>query len=267
MRIWLAASMLGLAACKAPPEAPEELDELSKYLYREWGNEDPEVPAVGLAGLADFLAGLDLEGPLNDRSFFVGPAGADTVQYVDVPEGTDPDDTIGVSVARASEWPVTDHARLQTEVDQLPTEPTASEYERHFVEPTDPECFLDHSCEILRTENDIRRNNLMISVTMVLYKEFRWIELPDDEGWGFYSRSWTDQIWYGNSGNTSIQQSYSLDVWLPAAGDTTWRYQLVWSESDTAVDNPDLIAATLKNSSDRTIARGDDAIEDLYHSR
>ncbi|MBW2256294.1 MAG: hypothetical protein JRI25_17090, partial [Deltaproteobacteria bacterium] len=256
MRIWLATLIMTLAACKAPPEAPEELDELSKYLYREWGNEDPEVIAVGLAELVNFLDGLDLEGPLNDRSFTIGPAGADTVQYVDIPEGRDPDDTVGVSVARASEYAVTDHARLQTEVDQLPTEPTASEYVRRFIEPTDPVCFVDHACDVMRTENDIRRNNLVISVSFVLYKEFRWSELPDDGGWGFLSRSWTDQVWYGNSGNTSIQQSYSLDVWLPAAGDTTWRYQLVWSESDTAVNNPNLIAATLKNSSDNTIAAG-----------
>lgn len=267
MRTCLPLLLMALGACKAPPEAPEELDELSKYLYREWGNEDPEVPGVGLAGLEDFLLTLDLEGAINNRSFSIGPAGADTVQYVGVPAGQDPDATIGISVARLSDYPVVDHARLQIEVDQLPTEPTASDYVRRFIDPTDPSCFVDHSCEIIETENDVVRNNLMISVEFVLFKQFRWIELPDEGGWAFFSRSWTDQVWYGNNENTSIKQSYALDVWLPYEGDTTLRYQLLWSESDVAISDPDLIAATLKSSSDNTIKAGDDAIEELYYAR
>ena len=51
----LLVGLLLLGCRKAPPEAPKDLQELSRYLYREWQNDDPEVMAAGMDNLHAFL--------------------------------------------------------------------------------------------------------------------------------------------------------------------------------------------------------------------
>ena len=69
MRACVAGLVLMSMGCKPPPEAPAELDELSRYLYREWESPDPLVMSEGLNNLDVFLADYDLDAHVNDRSF------------------------------------------------------------------------------------------------------------------------------------------------------------------------------------------------------
>lgn len=250
--------LLLLTACKAPPEAPAELEELSRYLYREWDNEDPAVMEAGVVNLRDFLATVDLEGGILDRSFEVGPPEESDISDVDRPPGRSAADLLGVSVGYLSEWPVADHAKLQTEADQLPAEPSAKIYERTISERG---CFIDREC-VLVTENDIRRENLLMAVSMVLFKDFRWVEIDGEQA--LIARSWTAEVFEGDGGDTAVFQSHSLDTWLPAGNDT-WRYQLVWSEADAGVSSEGLILGTLKNATNDIFKAGDKAIEEQYH--
>jgi len=145
-------------------------------------------------------------------------------------------------------------------------EPTAKKYVRTFPDLDSPDCYVDRSCDVLITVNDIRRENLLLSVGMILYKDIRWVPLPDEEdSWAMMSRSWIDQVWEGDNGKTSVEQSYSLDVWIPRKKNRAWRYQLLWSESDVGVSNEDAITGTVKGSTDSAMKTQDEAIEDLYH--
>ncbi len=260
--MWILPITLAITGCKKPPEAPKELSELSTFIYREWDNEDPEVMEVAVSNLRDFLKKQDLEAGILDRSWELTSVTVDDVSDIPYPEEADPQDTLGVSVSYLSQWPVDDAAKLQLETDQLPAEPTAKVYERSFPDDAKPRCFLDQSCNPLATVNDIERQNLLMSISMVLYKDFRWIET--DHGLAIVSRSWLDQRWEGESGKSSIEQSYSIDAWLPA-GKTTWRYQTLWSESEVAGASDATTMATLKSSINKAMESADDAIEELYH--
>ncbi|MBT3217957.1 MAG: hypothetical protein HN348_02620 [Proteobacteria bacterium] len=254
--------LISLLGCKKPPpEAPKELNELSRYLFREWDNEDPLVMQAGVENLRDFLADLDLEGKVNDRSFTLDPIREDDLD-VDHPD-RDPEDCLNVSVARKSEWPVDDHAQLQIESDQTPTEPTAKDYLRTFPKEDDPDCLPDHDCGVLETVNDIRRENLLMSISFELFKDFRWVELDGEED-ALVARSWIDQSWAGDNGKNWVYQSFSVDIWI-ASNDAAWRYQILSSETEVGVDDEDVVAGFLKGSIDNIMKKGDKAIETLYH--
>jgi hypothetical protein len=264
MRILLAtvAGAIAIAGCKKPPEAPKELNELSTYLYREWDNEDPAVMEVGLENLYAFLKKQDLEAGILDRSWeLTSPSKAD-VSDIPFPKGVHPKDTLGVAVGYLSPWSIQDHATLQTEADQLIAEPSAKVYDRSFPDDDDPLCFVDQSCDPLVSINDIERKNLLISVVMVLFKDFRWVET--ERGSAFISRSWLAESFDGENGSSRVVQSYAVDCWLPD-GKKVWRYQTLWSESEIVGASDAATIATLKSSIDKAMETADDAIEQLYH--
>jgi hypothetical protein len=251
-----------VSACKTPPEAPKELNELSTYLYEEWDNEDPAVMEAGLINLHNFLKNVDLEAGIMDRSWELEPITRAHVSDISYPKDVDPKNTLGVAVSFESEWPIDDHARLQIEKDQLPAEPSAKVYTRTFPDDAKPACFLDQSCDPLVSVNDIERQNLLLSVVMVLYKDFRWIET--DRGSAVAARSWLEESFEGQNGSSNIVQSYSVDIWLPV-GKKVRRYQTLWSESEVAGASDAATIGTLKSSIDRAMETADEAIEELYH--
>jgi len=258
----LLTTALFFTACKKPPEAPRELNELSTYLYREWDNEDPAVMEAGLENLRAYLDGEDLEAGILDRSWELEPISRADVADIPYPDGANPKNTLGVGVSYASAWPTEDHALLQLEKDQLPAEPSAKVYTRSFPDEDKPACFLDQSCNPLASVNDIERQNLLLSVVMVLYKDFRWVET--ERGPAVAARSWLEESFEGENGSSNIVQSYSIDVWLPV-GKKTWRYQTLWSESEVAGASDAATIGTLKSSIDRAMETADEAIEELYH--
>lgn len=253
---------LAITGCKKPPEAPKELNDLSTFLYREWDNEDPAVMEVGMDNLHAYLKKQDLSAGILDRSWELESPTKDDISDIAYPKDADPKNTLGVAVGYESLWPIEDHATLQTESDQLAAEPSAKVYERTFPDDKDPLCFVDQTCDPLVTVNDIERQNLLMSVSMVLYKDFRWVET--EQGPAFISRSWLEESVDGESGSSRIVQSYSVDAWIPK-GKTAWRFQTLWSESEVAGASDTATIATLKSSIDKAMETGDEAIEDFYH--
>ena len=253
--------LIGSVACKRPPEAPQELDELSAHLYWSWGQEDAAEREVAVANLMAFLEGIDRSGNLQDRAWELSPVTEEDLWDVRWPEERNPADVLGVSVARDSDYSPEQHAWLQIQVDQVPAEPSANAYTREFLDVDDPECFLDGSCDPLFTLNDVTRQNVLISVTFDLYKDFRWVET--EHGPALFARSYVDQVWTGDGGNNSILQSYSCDLWMPDGDGGSWRYQTLWSESDVSSSEA-LTIATLKSSIDNILETGDEVLAEQF---
>lgn len=265
MKRWLTLGCVLLStACKAPAEAPTELSDLSQFLYREWPQEDPEFVQVGLENLHVALSDVDLEGNVDFRSWLATPLTPEDLTEITWPTDRDPADAIGVAVGRKSRWGADDHAMLQVEVDQLPTEPTAVEYVRTFPNGEDPLCFPDQSCESIYTLSDVRRQNIVMAVSFELHKSFKWVEWGEDQR-AFVARSWFEQSWFGDDGDAKLWQSYSLDVWLEVAPDEVWRYQVTWSESEVGPSSDDLVHTTIKNSINTILEKNDEVIGVLYH--
>jgi len=103
-----------------------------------------------------------------------------------------------------------------------------------------------------------------MSVSGVLLKEFRWVTL-DSGALAFYSRNWIAESWIGEKENSTIWQSFSIDVWLPDGKNEVLRYQTLWSESDVANASDAITIGTIKSSTDNIFDAGDEAIEELYH--
>jgi len=262
--------LVPLLGCQ-PPEAPEDLSDLNRFLYREWDNDDPAVMAEGMRALwEDHLSLLDPDAERIDRSFEPGNLQPEDVAELTAPPGTSIEDTLAIAVARHSAHGVDLHARLMTEADQTPVENTAELYDRQFLDPTDPGCFADRSCDTLITVNDILRVNAILRVRFDLFKDFRWFPVGDEDHdhWGFIARSWLADSWVGESGNNTLVQSWTLDVWLDDPDGGLWRYQVLNTESDIAGDpSDDLIRVTTRNGIDSQLGVADQAIEDLYLSR
>ncbi len=223
--------------CAPPPEAPEELSDLSRYLFREWGNEDPAVMEAGIRNLESFVGDLDLTAGRLDRSFSVNPLEEDDALEVVRPPSSTLSGCDPVSLAFPSRHAVDDHARMHIEPDQGPFEPTAPYYTREFLESEAPSCFVDRSCETLRTFNELARENDLMVVDLLLGKEFRWVSMVDDAGdpsgrWAIVARSWMPEMAFERNGGDVLIQSYAADVWMGRPDGTTWRYQALYSETD-----------------------------------
>jgi hypothetical protein len=261
--------LLLLTACLPPPEAPSELSDLIRYLYREFDAEDRRVLEAGVTNLDSFFSSLDLEGSLDARSFI--PDDFDDADVAGVPHpDVPPQDCTPVAVARASRFDVADFAWLQTQVDQRPVEPTAAEYERIVLEPTDPTCFAELGCTLLRTRNEVRRENLLMAVEMTLWKDLRVVDvLHDGESDGrkaMIGRSWTAQSYTEESGTDRIVQSYTADFWVDDGSGGSRRMQALFQQSEIAgldEDGEQIVQGTLKVSIDDALEAGDDGLSEL----
>ncbi len=250
-------------ACTA--QAPTDINDITRYLFREWDNPDPKVMQLGLTTLETILVGkmLGPNGAGNDRLLQVSSIHKEDLTVDPYPMDKDPLHTLGTLVTRESKWPVTDHAKVQADPNQLPVEPNATVYMRTYLEPTDPSCLIDASCKILRTTNQVTRSNTTLEVTYTLIKNFRWITLTDGR-LALCARAWAPMTFHGSTGG--ILQSYSIDIFLPRPGDVTWRYQASYSENELSVAvSGDLQVAVVTGAVEGALARADTIIGQRYH--
>jgi hypothetical protein len=250
--------LLLLIACKAPPADPE-FNDAAVEAIRQFNAEDPVVLAFAVRQLESVLADVDPDGSLVDRSSEPERlTDADVDGYGEHPD-LDPALAIGVSVTHFSAEPMAGHVRVQTLADQTPIEPNSPEvYDRILLEGAD--CWADVSCEFLRTENPLIKDNAAMTLDYTLWKDFRWVDLnlpspsevPDgetatndgDPRWAIVGTSWIKEETVAQDG-TSILQSYSLEVWIPS-DDGTLRNMALWSETDSSFSE-DIIASTTRS--------------------
>ncbi len=228
--ISLLALPLLLTSC-APPPANLEFSDAAAMVFREFDNEDPGWVARGLRELErEIYLSMDVE---NDSPVAraVSPSHLTEADVAGVEHPNLPlDRNVTVAVGFASKYGVDALAPLPVLDDQLPFEPGSPDhYERTFVEGQD--CFADRSCEFLRTSNDLTKDNPAISpITYTLPKEYRWVDLnlsdpteavaSSNDGeprWAIAARTWTTKQETNEEGD-SIEQSYTLELWVPRDG-------------------------------------------------
>ncbi len=235
--------------CKPPPEAPTELDELGIFLFANWEAAEEGALEVGMYNLQQHFAALDLEVDYQDRSYQIDVLGSDDLVGVTPPEGADPADCLGVGLVMGSAFTPEEQTEAIIQADQTPIEPNSRDkYDRIFLDPTDPSCFPGRDCAVLLTNNDLIKKNSLMEIPYEMRKDFRWVELAEDgqpgtDSWGILARTWIEERGVGESGNNTIEQSYSIDVFLPASGGgwSSYRYMALWSESTGTVSDPDTV--------------------------
>jgi hypothetical protein len=254
-------------ACAPPVKAPDDVEEFTRFMYREWSSQDTKALEAGVLKLEAFLQGRDLKADddFSSRHFaFEQSLTSDDLATVQAPEGTDPANAIGMAVFGVSKWPITDHAKLQSSGDLLPAErATARAYTRTYPDMSAPSCFDTRECVELNTLNVITRDNALLKVTFELPKKFVWVKLGADR-WAIVARSWMPKVSKGSAEGTSLDQSYTLDVWLERPDGTTWRYQGIYTQSTTAFSDRDTAVSLVTGGADEGFTMSDIAIGERY---
>jgi len=225
---WVVVSLC--LGCAAPPGAPAELDELVRYLFREFEAQEPEVLGEGLQNLDALVADLDLSADLDERSWKLAPINADDLAGITYPDRSLSDCTT-LALAYGSPWSPSAHTAYLI-LSDLSVLGTATSYQRSFLETEDPACFAEQSCDVLRTENVITRESLLFSMSYRQRKDYRWVVLPEGE-WGILARGWLEESAHGDADNNHMWQAYEVEVWLPTDRGTT-RYYASYTEIDYA---------------------------------
>ncbi len=224
-----------LPACAAPPTADPDFDDAAAFLFRDFETEEPARLAFVMRAFGEQIdSSLDLSSETTaDRTTTPSPLTGADLADVDHPEG-DPSLTLTIAVARQSLFPPEEHRFIQLLADHTAVEPNSPNvYDRTFLDGSEA-CWADQGCAVLRTMNSLVRENLVLEIPYGMGKAFRWIDLglpdpstvpegepvvnPGEPEWALLGRSWVPEEATGVSGQNTLHQQYSVEVWLPWDG-------------------------------------------------
>lgn len=248
-----------LLGCERPPEAPEGLDESTRYLLREFYG-DHSTLGAGLSGLmswyeSDGVDLLDRSATLDTSAdFTLAPLGADDVAHLDVVGDPDPalaEGTIAVSSLTCA-WPDAEALLVRGDQDHV-FDGKWSEYERTYISdraayegartedsfPALP--LLDPASEdfpttaeapgVLLTENAVGTDEVGVQLNYTLVLHFRHgvFTVGEEERRATVILSWQPERADGASGTNSLEQVYSVEV-LIEEGAGTLRFVATWNQ-------------------------------------
>jgi hypothetical protein len=171
-------------------------------------------------------------------------------------------------LGRRTAWEPVWHAHLATEADQAPAEPSSTEYERSFIDPADPSCFPDRSCDTLITMNRVLKSNILYTAWIDMWKEFRWFDVVDGRGRhtgrdAIVARVWIPEVAEGESGNSFIYQTYAMDLLLDSEAEGPVRLMANWSHT-SLTDDETLVRPVIRIAMDELMGQTDLTIEELF---
>jgi len=119
--------------------------------------------------------------------------------------------------------------------DQRPLDPSSPDlHERSFLEPVDPSCFPDRSCDLIRTANDVIKTTGPTKIPYEMFKDHRWVEVgePGSGEWGLLARGWIVEEGISEGGDSAMYQLYGLNAIWPTANGGSTHAVLIWLESE-----------------------------------
>lgn len=273
-------SLLSTGCARKTPDAKPEFSDAVVYLLEQFDGEESDLAYVLTELEAQIYTSMDVSANQpNDRALTPGPLTEDNIATLERPD-RDPGLALPVAVAGISSFSPEDHKHIQMLVDHTPVEPYSPNfYERTFVEGG--ECWLSRECALMRTEQDLTKENLLMTIQYSFPKDFRWINLnahiPEaSPRWGYIMRAWNESSFSGENGKNHILQSYSIEMVIPRDGlgflrdettvnenEGTWtedssgggllQMLSVWAETDLGGLNvsDDLVIATTRNGIDK----------------
>jgi hypothetical protein len=185
MRAFGLSLLLLAAACRSrPAEAPKRLDELAGFLFEHLRDEDPAELEAGTANLLAWLQDhLDetLEG------YEVQQLDPDVLNQLN-PRDRSGEEIAGAAVGHRSTF--RPRALVEPVVAAPQQEVFPESYDQHqrtFL--TDLDCFLERSCDLLFTRNEVEASYALgLKTSTVSRAEYRWVDLP--EGPALLHRTW-----------------------------------------------------------------------------
>jgi hypothetical protein len=231
MRIVMCSVALLLSGCSPPPDAPEQLEELTSWLFGKVRDGTDEELEVGVNNLTNWLDGRYAEA---SEGYTVDSLSQATAGAAD---GRDPElgDLVGASVATSLNFSLdrVEHAMmLDDQMDVFEGEYEA--YDRDF--DGQPRCFVKRECltEGARTQST-NKYAMGLSMDVDFNSEWRWVEAKD--GWTVVYRTWLRKPADVSADWLGVNYQYFVGVNMPHNGKTR-RLQTTWisaSLGDTPV--------------------------------
>lgn len=261
-------ALLGaLVGCSRIPEADEGLGDAAATMFADFDEDDARVASVVRNLEREAYRELDVNAESPDpRARSVSPLALEDVDHLPERPDRDPGLALAVLVAYPSAFEVEDHAVIPVLADQRPLEPQSPDhYDREFLDGRG--CWQGRDCLWLATRQELTKVYPLAFINPLEYgfdKDFRWVDiaLPDDDAprWAYIARSFTKREYVSGGGNNVLNQSYTVETWIPRdgrgflraggppedrpdAGDSgdggTLRLLVVWSEASIlSVDDP-----------------------------
>jgi hypothetical protein len=250
--------LLLLAGCKAPPDAPEELNELVGYLFSHVPDEDPAPLAVGADNLDAWLDDrLDetLEG------YAVDNLTEDSITALDVGD-RDLTGLAGAAVGHESAF--SNDALVDALIEDDPLEVFPDNYisfDRTF--DGDEDCFVAQECDWLEAE--VRSSlayPLGLQVETHSTVQYRWVDT--DLGSVYVERTWLLEPATVSLDFLEVDQQYFLRMMLPG-DDGSLSIQATWVVARLTGDSvPEDVALNLVIGS---MAKTADTLDDWVETR
>ncbi len=226
---WIVALALASGCAQTRDPAPDDLDGLSRYMFRYFGDDAAMQDAVGklIPILED--RGTD-EGSAGWRLSNLDDLDTLTIEHPD----TDLSRMIGVSMTYDSPFPVGLHADVQLDPNQTWLDPaTYIAYDRELIEG-EGETFRAGDCAIV-TDNYIHKKGAFgIEFDWGTMRGFQWVDTP--AGRALVGTGGAYEVACSDNGATCMHQSFALEVFYEASPGQTLRYNGIWMDVTTDFD-------------------------------
>ena len=230
----LALIAISTIACKPPPQAPDDLEELCKYIFANMGEETVDEPAELLAGLTNLDTWLFTEDNLAStiEGYQIENLDEEAIANLDGQDRTIRETLIGAAVSHRHSSSMEDLMRAMFVVDWNDiAEGTYLSYDRQFVE--DPNCLVDRSClwNQYQTTSVSSWINL-IEVVATNIGQMQWVET--EYGWAMVQRTWLVEqgTVTPDSFGIVLYAQYFINVTAPTRDGDITRTTATWIDTD-----------------------------------
>jgi len=241
-------------------EAPEELGDLTLYLFANFDTEGDELVA-GMDSLEAFLAGVDMDAELDDRAVTPPRLSPEHWGAVSGDPDAEPGIQVPVTVWRESPHPIASHLDLFIEPNQVCIQDDGTKYYMRSFD-TDSSCLVDGSCDRANSTCEVRFENLLASAWLDTFADLRAIPAADGRV-RYVIRGWMEERGIADDGESSWDQRFSLDIAIPHPEDPsrTWRFLTSWGSVTIPGVGDDLYATLVTDGIEEIFQNGDAFIE------
>lgn len=236
--------LTGAIGCSPPPDAPADLENLSEYIFAHMGDEDTAELEAGLLNLRTWLeTGTNLES--TQEGYTVNDLKDDSVNALDDVERSIRDSLYGAAVAHTYDHSMKELKQTMYLDDwSAVSEGTYDCYERVYADASQPNCFLDSSCDQLSYVTDsVSSWAGAVDVISISLGEVREI-IIDGEAMVL------QRTWLNGPAETSgilgdqveLNAQYFVNIMIPGSSEGILRTTATWMDVQVGdIDNLDLV--------------------------